>query len=98
MSFHLTSPTELLWDVASRARYRRLEANLTQGGLAARAGISLGTLKRFERTGKASFETVVRIAFVLEAEGEFEGLFPQIAPRTIDDILSKTERRRGRRR
>ena len=97
MSIKLTSPSEIVRGVASRARDRRLEANLTQEGLASRAGVSLGTLKLFERTGKASIETVVRIAFALEAEGEFEGLFPRTTPRTIEDIVTRPQRQRGRR-
>lgn len=97
MTLRLTSPPEVAQDVASRARDRRLQANLTQEGLASRAGVSLGTLKLFERTGKASFETVVRIAFALEAEGEFERLFPRTTPRTIEDIMTGPKRQRGRR-
>lgn len=83
--------------LAARVRQRRLEANLTQAGLAARAQVSLGTLKLFERTGKASLQFLVLIAFALEAEKEFEDLFPQQARKWISDVLSKPVRLRGRR-
>ena len=33
-----------------------------------------GTLRAFEEPGKASFEIVVKIAFALEAEDEFEAV------------------------
>ncbi|MHB1103430.1 MAG: helix-turn-helix domain-containing protein [Devosia sp.] len=83
--------------LAGRARDRRLAQNMTQAGLAARAGVSLGTLKLFERTGKASLETVLRIAFALGADAEFDQLFAALSPRTIDDVIEKPPRRRGRR-
>jgi transcriptional regulator with XRE-family HTH domain len=83
--------------LAQRAKRRRLDANLTQTALAERAQVSLGTLKLFERTGKASTEFVVLIAFALNAEKEFDNLFPSETPRSIDDVLSKPRRLRGRR-
>lgn len=96
-SLHLLSPQELMSDISQRARQRRLNANLTQQGLADRAQVSLGSLKLFERTGKASLETVLLLAFALEAENEFESLFPAMTPRTIDDVIAKPQRQRGRR-
>lgn len=76
---------------------RRLTLNLSQDGLAARADVSLGTLKSFERTGKASMETVVRIAFALGAEREFDALFPPQEVTRIEDVVETAPRKRGRR-
>jgi transcriptional regulator with XRE-family HTH domain len=95
ISLKLTSPHEIIQDLASRAKQRRLDANLTQEKLAQRAQVSLGTLKLFERTGKASLEFVLLIAFALNAEKEFISLFPPSAPKSIDDILAKPKRQRG---
>jgi transcriptional regulator with XRE-family HTH domain len=98
MSINLTSPSEMMRDLAQRAKRRRLDANLTQDGLAKRAQVSLGTLKQFERTGKASLGAVILIAFALGAEREFEALFAPLSPRSIDDVVSTRPRRqRGRR-
>ncbi len=84
-------------DLARKARARRLAADLTQEGLASRADVSLGTLKLFEREGKASLETVLRIAFVLDAATEFDLLFPAAPVMSIDDVPDKPARQRGRR-
>jgi transcriptional regulator with XRE-family HTH domain len=97
ISFNLLAPRDVLQGLAQRAKQRRLAANLTQEGLAQRAQVSLGTLKFFERTGKASCEFIVLLAFALNAEKEFEGLFPPATPRSIDDIVAKPRRMRGRR-
>ena len=97
LSLKLSSPQELLKGLANRAKQRRLDANLTQDGLAQRAQLSLGTLKLFERTGKASSEFIVRLAFALNAEKQFDNLFPPETPKSIDDVIAKPRRMRGRR-
>ncbi|ESQ93956.1 helix-turn-helix domain-containing protein [Asticcacaulis benevestitus] len=97
LSIALKSPNELLRDVANRAKARRLSQNLTQEGLAARADVSLGTLKLFEKEGKASFATIVRIAFALDAVSEFESLFPPFTYIHIEDVANPSVRQRGRR-
>lgn len=97
LSLALSSPREVAMELAARVRERRLEANLTLEGLAARAGVSLGTLKLYERSGRASIEFVIAIAFALEAEKEFEDLFPRRPRKSIEDVLQKPVRKRGRR-
>jgi transcriptional regulator with XRE-family HTH domain len=97
LSLNLSSPKEVADGIARRVKRRRLEANLTQEGLANRAQVSLGTLKLFERTGKASLEFLIIVAFALNAEKEFGQLFPPLALRSIDDIIAKPARLRGRR-
>ncbi len=87
------SPPEICQSVAARAREARLAADLSQAGLAERAGVSLGSLKRFERTGAASFEAVVRIAVALRLEAGFEELFrlPRFA--SLDEVVAVPKRR-----
>jgi len=93
----LSSPLDVVRLLARRARIRRLTLNLSQEGLAARADVSLGTFKTFERTGKASMETVVKIAFALGAEREFDALFPPQEVTRIEDVVETAPRKRGRR-
>jgi transcriptional regulator with XRE-family HTH domain len=97
IALKLTSPFEVKERLRSRAKQRRLEANLTQEGLAERANVSFGTLKHFEKTGDASIELILAIAFALGAEREFDDLFPPRPYRTIDDVIEKRQRLRGRR-
>ncbi|QND62424.1 helix-turn-helix domain-containing protein (plasmid) [Mesorhizobium sp. AR07] len=75
---------------------RRIDADLTQRELASKAGVSYGSLRVFEETGKASFEAVVKLAFALEAEAEFEGLFPSRPPKTLEDVIGRPARQRVR--
>lgn len=80
----LKTPVELLRELGQRARTLRLAQNLTQSGVAARAGISLGTLKRFERTGEIQLNYLLRIALVLGRLEEFNALLcPQEVPKSL---------------
>jgi transcriptional regulator with XRE-family HTH domain len=97
LAINLSSPGDIITAVGRRAKSLRLLQNLTQEGLAARAAVSLGTLRLFERSGKASLETVIKIAFALGAEQEFEALFPPQQVVRIEDVVEKPPRRRGRR-
>lgn len=97
LSLKVSSPSDVLKRLAQRAKRRRLDANLTQEGLAERAQLSLGTLKLFERTGKASSEFIIRLAFALNAERDFDSLFLPEAPKSIDDVIAKPLRLRGSR-
>ena len=96
MALKLTSPFDVKHGLRVRARARRLADNLSQEGLAKRSGVSLGTLKRFERTGDVSLESLIAIAFALNAEKEFEALFPKQEYKSIVDVIAKPMRRRGR--
>ncbi len=48
-------------DLASRFKIYRKKAKLTQLELADRSGVPYGTIKRFERTGKISLESLWRL-------------------------------------
>jgi transcriptional regulator with XRE-family HTH domain len=96
LAFSLASPAEILKGVAARMKRRRIDFNLTQRDLAQRSGVSYGSLRLFEETGKASFEAVVKIAFALEAETEFEALFPPRPTKTLDEIVGRPVKQRVR--
>ncbi len=91
-------PEEVQSDIASRFKDRRLTLNLTQKDLAARAGVSWASLKRFEREGLISLESLLKIALVLGCLGDFDKLVgdtQEIPPgRSLDSILAKPAVRR----
>lgn len=95
-AFNMTSPAEVIRGLSERTKRRRIDVGLTQRELASRAGISFGSLRLFEETGKISLEALVKVAFVLEGEAEFESLFPPRPPKTIDDVVDRPVRQRVR--
>ena len=92
----LTSPAQIIENIAVRMKRRRIDMNLTQRELASRSGVSYGSLRLLEETGKGSFEAVVKIAFALEAEAELETLFPPRPAKTLDDVIGHPVRQRVR--
>ncbi len=94
------NPAWILKGIALRSRDRRLELNLTQKGLASKAGVSLGTLKRFENSHEISVKHLIMIALVLDATEEFERLFSKRQFESLDEVLKITKgkkRERGSR-
>jgi transcriptional regulator with XRE-family HTH domain len=94
------SYSDTLSGLGERARALRVLRNLQQEELASRAGIGVATVKRFERTGRASMENVLRIASVLGARDGVESLFAAPKFRSIDEAMSMSaakQRQRVRR-
>jgi len=61
----ILTPFDAVAQIAQIIRERRLSMNMTQAELGQRAGVSLSTLRKFERLGKISFESFIRLIFVL---------------------------------
>ncbi len=100
MSVTIWAPSEVVEHIAGAARAKRLSLNFTQRSVAMRSGVSLAVLKKFERTGKISLESLVKIALVLDSLEDFLHVFKPIPPEqmlTLDEILKDTTtRERGR--
>lgn len=74
--------------IATRIKARRLELNLTQEGIATRAGLKFATYRRFEQTGEISLKGLLQIGFALNALSEFDALFAQKQYQSSDDVLT----------
>ena len=88
-------PSDILQETAERHRQLRKQLKWSQMQLAERSGVSLGSIKRFEQTGKISFEALLRLAHVLGSLADFETLFrPTDNLREIEQLFSDKTRRR----
>lgn len=96
--FNFSNPSDIATQIAARVKARRLELNLTQEGLAARAGVKFATYRRFEQTGEISLKGLLQIGFALNALSEFDTLFAQKQYQSLDDILNEQSvtRKRGK--
>lgn len=95
-----TTPIEASLLIASAAKSKRLELNFSQSTLAERSGVSLGSIKVFESSGKISLQSLLKIALVLDCMDEFLTLFqkkPLESYASIDEALKTKTRTRGRR-
>lgn len=98
LSISVDLPYDVAGRLATRVKARRLEMNLTQEGLAFRAGVKLPTYRRFERTGEISLKGLLQIAFALNALRDFDLLFVQRQYQSLDEVLAdrKVKRKRGK--
>lgn len=82
---------------AQRAKELRLNENMTQKELAGRTGISVGTIKRFERTGEIQFHSLLKVALVLGRLDEFDDVFTfSPAPVSLMNLKDPPKRQRAR--
>lgn len=88
----LDTAPDLRETVRVAARDRRIALGITQVDLAARSGVPLGTLKRFERLGEVSLSALLAIAEALDALEGFHSLFPMPEARTLEDIEQQSAR------
>ncbi len=87
--FFMRSPNEINSEIAARMRERRKERKLSQVQLSERADVSLGSLKRFERTGEISLSSLIKLAFALGCEDDFDGLFSRRGYSSIQEVIDE---------
>ena len=83
----LQSPGEYAMEIARNLKRLRRREKLTQTALAAKAGVSYASLRRFERTGEISLGSLLRIAVVLGAAEPFGDLFRAPEITSIREII-----------
>lgn len=85
----LKSPDEINKNIAKRMRERRKEKKLSQVRLSERSNVSFGSVKRFERTGEISLSSLIKIAFALGCEDDFEFLFAKKGYSSIQEVIDE---------
>ena len=95
---NIANPSDIALQIAARVKARRLELNLTQEGLASRAGVKFATYRRFEQTGELSLRGLLQVGFALNCLDEFNDLFAQKQYQSLDDVLNeqRVNRKRGK--
>lgn len=81
--------TEINKDIAQKIVRLRKRKKITQKKLAARSGVSLGSLKRFEQSGEISLQSLTKIAIALDVENELEDLFNNVPFASIEEVINE---------
>ena len=76
-------------DIAQKIVRLRKRKKITQKQLAARSGVSLGSLKRFEQSGEISLHSLTKIAIALDVENELEDLFNNVPFASIEEVINE---------
>ena len=100
LNINLSTPSSMIQVLKDKFKERRLFLDLTQEGLAHKSGVSLGSLKRFEGSGRISLESLLKLSLVLECLDDFGTIADKrdIQVHSIDELinrasLSKTKKR-----
>ena len=93
LSFLPPTPQEVMQNIKTKFRQRRKELKYTQKELSERSGVSLGSLKRFESSGQISFESLLKLALVLECLEVFAELCKEKEklPKSLDKIIKSAK-------
>lgn len=70
-----STPAEVAVELCKRLRAQRLFKNLSQAELAARANVSVSTVRAIERRAQASLESLLQVVSALGLTGELDSLF-----------------------
>ncbi len=66
------TPYEKSKEIAQRNRKLRKQLKMSQEEMAERSGVSFGSLKRFENTGKISLESLLKLMHLLGRLDDFD--------------------------
>lgn len=98
MAVYLKTVQEVQRGISGRFKARRLAVNLTQRELSARSGVTLSSLKRFEREGLIALDSLLNLALVLGCLDDFDklavGSEPIPAAQSLDALLTTPISRR----
>ena len=81
------SASELICDLGSAIKARRVAIGFTQADAAERSGVAYRTWRRMEQEGKASIEDLARAAIALRCEDGLVGLFPMPVAASMEDLM-----------
>lgn len=94
---NILAPSDVARILAGRVKALRLIRGWTQATLAHRAGVTLASYRRFETTGKASLELVLKVAHALGRLDEFADLLKPPPASSIEELAAQSASPRPKR-
>ena len=83
------TPQEINTSIAARIRSIRKRQKLSQEKLSEKSGVSVGSVKRFERSGEISLISLTKIAIALNSEDELANLFAEQPILSIQEVIDE---------
>ena len=85
------TPREIDNIIAQRMRGIRKRQKLSQEKLSEKSGVSLGSVKRFERSGEISLISLTKIAIALSCEDGLISLFAEQPFLSIQEVIDEQD-------
>ncbi len=73
--------------LAQRVKRIRKRKSISQEQLSQMSGVSFGSVKRFETTGKISLLSLTKIAIALNCAEEIRALFMDVPYQSIEEVI-----------
>lgn len=78
---------EIDQQLAARMRNIRRRRSISQEALSQMSGVSYGSVKRFEATGKISLLSLTKLAIALDCADEVKNMFQKIPYKNIKEVI-----------
>ena len=88
MDIFFDTPADIMLRLAGKIQNIRKRKKITQMQLAARSNVSYASLRKFERTGQISLESLVKICMELGVIDEINGLFTEPVYASIEEVIN----------
>ena len=89
--FAWNTPTDVAQSLAERMKKIRKRKKITQMQLAGRSNVSYASLRKFEKTGKISLESFIKLAMELGVISEIDNLFTTPVYASIEEVINATK-------
>ncbi len=86
--FNPKTPNEIAKELVEKIKQQRKKLKISQIQLAAKSGVSLGSIKRFESKYEISLNSFIKILIALNLERDLENLFTQKNYASIDEVIN----------
>ncbi len=87
-SFNPKTPNDIANELVEKIKQYRKKLKISQVQLAAKSGVSLGSIKRFESKYEISLNSFIKILIALNLEQDLENLFTQKDYNSIDEVIN----------
>ncbi len=86
--FNSKTPNDIAKELVEKIKQHRKKLKISQTQLAAKSGVSLGSIKRFESKYEISLNSFIKILIALNLEKDLENLFTQRRYNSIDEVIN----------
>lgn len=86
--FNPKTPNDIAHELVEKIKQQRKKLKISQIQLAAKSGVSLGSIKRFESKYEISLNSFIKILIALNLEQDLGNLFTQKNYTSIDEVIN----------
>lgn len=91
MQYLWETSDEINMIVANNVKRLRKRLGISQSRLSEISGVSLGSIKRFERSGNISLLSLTKLAMSLDSTEDIKMLFTRVPYKSIEEVIRENK-------